>query len=265
MTRGALALLVLALACSDPKLVPSDAGAEGAAPPRPASGGAVRIESGVFNLQEKLYARSALTAAFTKARDPACVAVTSGACTTLTCPAAAAPPSLNAGTITIDGLVGGTATLAGPAYAPEVTATQRFLGGETITARAGGAEVPAFERSVVAPPFLTLTAPSWAPASTLVIARGKDLSLAWDGGGGSAVAFVALTSPGVTVQCEAPAKSAVLVVPSTALAALPADVGIRFGAVARALGVAGEHRADLEVVALAGRGGALADGPARIE
>ncbi len=246
---------------------PSDAGAD-ALGPRPASGGTVSITAGLYTLQEKTYATTTLSAAFAAARDPACTTTTSGACTTTTCPTAPAPAARSAGAITIEGLADGTATLvpSGSSYAPDTTPTQRFLGGETLRARAAGADVPAFDRSAVAPPFLTLTAPSWAPASTLVIARANDLALAWDGGSaGASTAFVRITGGSVDLVCEVGAKAGALVVPKSALATLPKDVGFRFGALTRALGVAGSDRADLEIVAIASRGGATAEGAASVE
>lgn len=265
--RGRSALIaILAFGCGTSGEGPRDAAAE-ASPPRPARGGAIWVEATRYTVQEKVFATTTVSALFRAARSPACVVTTNGACTKTTC-ASASPESFGAGTITVDGFSDGPTTMSpnGALYTDVTSTTQRFAGGEELHASAAGGTVPAFARAVTAPPFLTVTSPSWAPAATLVVPRTSDLVVKWDGGGStSARAFVRIVQAAMELRCEVEAKAGTLVVPRTELAPLARDASIRIGAVARDLGVAGDYATDFVVEASADRGGAVADGPVSIE
>ena len=253
------------LGCGTKDPVATDAGVDAA--PLPSRGGAVTVVVGSYTVQEKTFGETTVAAAFAEAPSVPCVDTRSidGTCTLTKC-SGAPPAGLGAGMIHVSGLSAGDVTLSpsGTTYAPQTTPSPLFAGGETIGASAAGADLPAFTRSVVAPTFATLTAPAWPPSGPLAITRGKDFVVAWQGAS-SGTAFVALSSPGVGVRCEVPAKGGTLTVPAAFVDALATDATVSIGLVARDRRAAGDARAELEVTAIAARAGGSATGAAILQ
>ena len=256
--RSAVACVLVA-ACGESAGPPSDGGTIDVAP-RPSQGGSVLVTASAYTVQEKVFAETRVGAQFTT--DASCTDVVEGACVTRRC--SGTPTERSAGPITVQGLTGGDEVLAGAPYPTRTSATQRFLGGETLGATFAGDAVPGATRSVVAPDFVTLTLPSWAPSATLSIPRSSDLVLTWDGGN-RGTAFVELSDGAVSVRCEAKATSAKMSVPAKLLAPLAKASTFQFGTVARDARDVGAWRVDFVVTALASRGGAVAAGPVSID
>ncbi len=224
--------LFLSLACAlagcgaPPEDGPPDAGAE------TRSSGFVDITSGAFGgMLDHPVARAA--AGFFVASSPAtCETRTVGMCAARNCTTTAASriASASAGTITITG--GKQAVTLTPdgkgAYAAFSDQATLWSGGETIDVSAAGADVPAFEGTLVAPAQVTVTAPAFDSALPLAIDRGHDLALAWSGGSGTVgVTLVGPSSDATTasLSCSFDATDRTGTVPAVLLQALPAGTG----------------------------------------
>jgi hypothetical protein len=102
--------------------------------------------------------------------------------------------------------------------------TPMFSGGETLTVRAGGGEVPAFMNLVTAPPEPTVSAQLPSPLS-----RNQDLPLGWSGGGAgqlrvSVSVQQAMTSAGL--ECSFSSSAGAGAIPAQALQMLPAGQAV---------------------------------------
>lgn len=99
-----------------------------------------------------------------------------------------------------------------------------FFGGAQVTVRSSGAGVPAFTSPVLETPAqLTLSVPRCMPTCAPV-PRDVPLRVAWANVSGADV-LVQLSTPQVSVTCQAPAEQAVLEVPAALLAELTPTVG----------------------------------------
>ena len=132
---------------------------------------------------------------------PTCTSKKIGSCTALVCDNiggdAGAPPNItttSAGDITITSSGGASVVLsfdgATKRYASKTGATAFFAAGDTLTATAAGADVPAFGgKTVVAPAEIVLTAPTCTGTQCDPIDRTMDLAVTWSGGGAGKVQF----------------------------------------------------------------------------
>ncbi len=172
---------------------------------------------------------------------PADVIATFGDCTV----SAVAPdtsllpdePTLDAGAVTVD-IADQVWRLAiepsddGPRYASDAPQDRDefYVGGDLVTASAaGGADVPAFSASVVAPDEPVITAPSWTPLGG-GHDRSTDLRVAWSGSTSGADVFVNILpvtifpTPGIAegnaITCRVD-DTGLTTVPAAALAMLP--------------------------------------------
>ncbi|MFO0679398.1 MAG: hypothetical protein U0169_22925 [Polyangiaceae bacterium] len=138
--------------------------------------------------------------------------------------------ALSAGTLTVSG---GTRALtltptATKAYATESSSTLGlWTGGSTLTFRAEGADVPAFEASLVAPSKLTLTEPVPA-AGSLALVKADGLHVAWTGSSSGRVVFyfdAATSNVAASATCSFDAAAGSGDIPAGAFADLPGSQG----------------------------------------
>jgi hypothetical protein len=148
-----------------------------------------------------------------------------GGCTTSTSSSLGAI-SDNAGTLTISGgsIPPGTTLPPSFTYSKSTNASW-FAAGQTLTVSGSGDKVPAFgPRSVVAAPFVTLTAPQ-VSGGMATISTSADLAVSWTGGQSGAVmtlSFAALVPDGQspTLACAWDASLGHATVPKAALGQL---------------------------------------------
>lgn len=166
----------------------------------------------------------------------ACTEQRFGDCRVIACPTTSWTPTyVSGGTITVMGLS------APITLVPRVDKTYEpfssdghmlFAGGETVTIKGTGADVPAFTLSVTLPSRPSITSPT-KPAGNgaLTINRAQDFSVAWSGGTGKLYAFVGnpAGAAGGTLYCEFDAAAGTGTIPSGALARLSPGMG-SFGA-----------------------------------
>lgn len=102
-----------------------------------------------------------------------------------------------------------------------------FVGGETITASAPGADGPAFTLSATAPTAVTITTPAWpAGQDALTVTRASGFAFTWTGASaGSVVANLSNASQSIGMSCAFPAADGAATLPAEALAAFPAGGG----------------------------------------
>ncbi len=164
----------------------------------------------------------------------ACQKETFGSCELIECPSTNSPlegeyatGSYRAGRITVEGGLQSAVLEAGATF---VNGTGDFFrGGERLTVRAEGGEVPAFEGSVLAPGRVVFTEPRATPGPkpeerTFVVSPGRDLTVRWTGGvaGTRVRAFVnhdgdPNTFAGPSASCTFDAGAGTGVIPATAL------------------------------------------------
>src|SRR5262249_50220375 len=92
----------------------------------------------------------------------------------------------------------------------------------------------AFQKTLAAPPSITVTAPAWSKDMTLD--RKKELPLGWTGGttGDVIVGIGAASSTtSVTLACKFPASPGQATIPAAAMAKLPATHDASISVVAR--------------------------------
>ena len=135
------------------------------------------------------------------------------------------PPARSAGVVTVSG-ANVPITLTpdhNDVYSAFSSVSQlAWPGDNTLTLTAGGADVPPFQLSAVAPSLVTLAAPA-TPGSVLTIDRSHDLTMSWSGGRNGTVELTLsshTSSTLVDIACDAPAASGSLVVPQAVLATL---------------------------------------------
>jgi hypothetical protein len=159
-----------------------------------------------------------------------CTQTTFGACVVSSCPSATNPPppvNRSAGTVTVSG-PGHSFVLspkADDSYPPSTSQTAFFSGGETISVRATGGIVPAFDTSVTAPSTTTITSPTLSIATPTSHARALDLPFTATGGGAGSILVTvsqsAVTYPFVSARCTFPGSSTSFAVPAGVFGALP--------------------------------------------
>jgi hypothetical protein len=211
-----------------------------------AGGGSTIVKGGAISLSQSglviagvTYYSSSASAAFytaTVTGSSNCTTTTLGGCTVTECiiPADAGTatpvPPESAGDITLTGpslklADGGVVTLkfSDAGYSAAATSTKFWAGGDTLTATAVGATVPAFtSQHVTAPTDLTLTAPTCASFACGAFSRTADLPVTWTGGTASAVTVMLSSTSAaksVLVLCK-PASS-----PTTVGSAAMAKLG----------------------------------------
>lgn len=257
--RWLFASVVAGLACS-PMPAPVDAGRPivDAGPPRVVDGGLVGPFSRGLLLasqtvrEEVTRTTSSFTfsAAFTEvaAGTPnPCIERRDGACTVRVCNQGerVVGTTVSAGTLTLEGLLpvevdagrdagpldagtddGGARLTLSPNDAGLVSfaVPQRlFFGGTEVAVQSEGGGVPAFTSPVlVMPAQLTLSTPRCMPTCA-AIPRDLPFRVAW-ANVSDALVSIQLSTPQVTVTCEAPAEQAVLEIPATVLAELTPSV-----------------------------------------
>lgn len=202
---------------------------------------------------------------------PECAAHDTSECLVRVCTgrsAAPVAPFPHAGLVTIAGgkkLVS-LAAGAGGSYSLFQEAALLWEGGETLTLKAAGGDVPGFGASVTAPGVATITAPAVPPSNgSLTVTRASGLALSWTGGNTDIVATLQNSTtgnsdPSTTPFCTFPASAKSRTIPAAALAYLPAgpsstlhvlsmssttvtagDWKVRFEASANALSPAGKQ------------------------
>jgi hypothetical protein len=142
---------------------------------------------------------------------------------------AAVEEDLSAGIVHIEG---GSKNLdltpmADKTYAPLTASTLLFGGGETLTARADGKDVPPFTTTLTAPSKITLAAPT-VTAGALTVTRSTGVSATFSGASsGSVVLYFssATATKAYAATCTFPAASGAGVVPAAAFADFPAGDG----------------------------------------
>jgi hypothetical protein len=146
-----------------------------------------------------------------------------------------ANPYASAGKVSVDGLGVPIALeiMTMGMFAGQYTAFQQFMplfmGGESLTVSASGAEVPAFATQLVTPsqPTMTMPAPQNTPRR---VSRATDFGLTWSGGdlGDLRITLGVQKMDGTFagIDCSWPANFNGGVIPSGALQLLPAGQGI---------------------------------------
>lgn len=134
----------------------------------------------------------------------------------------------SAGAVHIEG---GTKTVdlapkADGSYAVSTGPTALWAGGETLTVRADGKEVPAFSTTVIAPGKVTLTAPV-VPGAGLSIKKSTGLSAKFAGSRGTVVLYfdAAAGTQAVAVTCSFDAAAGTGEIPPAAFADFPSGGG----------------------------------------
>ena len=179
---------------------------------------------------------------------PTCQQEVEGDCTLYLC--AAAPPveagaqdagatNPHSGVITLSGAripAGTTLTPGANGKYPTLSETgvDAWSGGETLTVKSAGGEVPAFSGTLTAPaPTVTLTAPVMAPPQKTEIDRSRALAVTWSGAGAGTIVVSASALGGgggsASVSCRFDATKGSGQIPTKLLAKLPAGDGA-FGA-----------------------------------
>ena len=105
--------------------------------------------------------------------------------------------------------------------------TSLWTGGETLTARGDGKDVPVFTTSLKAPPKITLSAPA-APAGALTVTRSAGLSATFTAGASGTVVLYfdqATGSQAFAITCTFDAKAGTAQIPAAAFAVFPAGTG----------------------------------------
>jgi hypothetical protein len=136
---------------------------------------------------------------------------------------------VSAGTVHIEG---GSAKLdlvptASAAYDELTAASLLFAGGESLSVRADGKDVPAFTTMLVAPSKVTLSAP--APTmGTLTITKSAGLTASFTGASSGKVVFylsATTATQAYSARCKFPANATTAQIPAEALSDLPAGDG----------------------------------------
>jgi hypothetical protein len=237
--RKLICLLALAACAGDDDSGDGGGGGSGSAD-APSNSGSVSLSS--YNLAgPSPSAGGGAAAIFTLPRtgDQTCMERSFGACRLITCPAATWMPTyMSGGTITVTGLSAPITLAPQPDKTYTAFSTQQqplFSGGETITIKGAGADVPAFMVSITAPSRASITSPP-KPAvnGAVVINRAQDFTVSWTGGGTDTL-YVLISNPagagGGSIFCDFDAKAGSAKIPSAALSMLSAGMS-SFGAVA---------------------------------
>ena len=161
-----------------------------------------------------------------------CLVTTVGPCIATACPdvMGVAMASLNAGAITVTGtgpgspvtLSFGTKGDGGLAGYPAASGQTAFYNaGDPVSASgAGGADLPAFNATLVAPNEIAVTSPACAAGACADVDRSMDATITWSGGGAGrvTVAYVTGTDVGTKLlSCSFDALVGSGTVPSAAL------------------------------------------------
>ncbi len=119
------------------------------------------------------------------------------------------------------------APMSDNSYAPMAAASLLFAGGERLTARADGKDVPAFTTTLTAPSKITLTAPV-VTSGALTVTRSAGVSATFSGASSGTVVlyFSAATATSAsTATCTFAASAGSGAVPAAAFAGFPAGEG----------------------------------------
>lgn len=157
-----------------------------------------------------------------------CTEQPSGACTLYRCtprPGASTRPAPHAGIVQLTGLtqpLSLTPATDGSYPASILQTTSLWTGGETLTASAPGASVPAFTTSVMTPRRITLSAPT-LPTGDWMIDRAQPIALTWSGATAEdiIVTLGVITIDPVELECVFPASAGAGTLPAAALGLLP--------------------------------------------
>ncbi len=158
-----------------------------------------------------------------------CTEQPSGACTLYRCsprPGASTRPAPHAGIIQLTGLTQAlsfTPATDGSYPVSILQTSSLWTGGETVTASAPGASVPAFTASVTTPHRITLGAPA-LPTGDWLIDRTQPIVLTWSGASAEDVIVTlgANTVDPLELECVFPASAGTGTLPAAALGLLPA-------------------------------------------
>lgn len=206
---------------------------------------------------------------------PACTSSMVAGCKIVICPGGGAsePVFVSAGDLSVDGLTdsSGKMSSVGPIH-PDADLTyyssidfaqqKSFAGGETITVKASGGDLPAFTVTAPAPHLITQTTPD--PGGSVTMDASSDFQVAWMSGGDGTVVITlqaALddTADHATAQvtCELPASAGKGVVPTAVLQKLLTSPGttisglLLVGVESRASIEAGSFQVDMTVAGYA--------------
>lgn len=141
-------------------------------------------------------------------------------------PGAGTRPAPHAGPIQLTGLtqpLDFTPATDGTYPVSILQTTSLWTGGETLTASAPGATVPAFTTTVTTPRRITLSAPT-LPTGDWLIDRAQPLALTWSGATTEdlIVTLGIITIDPVELECVFPASAGTGTLPAAALGLLPA-------------------------------------------
>jgi len=130
--------------------------------------------------------------------------------------------------------------------------TKLFSSGQTITTKAAGADVPAFEKGVAAPAAIKITSPACATAQCGDLDSTKDFDIVWtDGGAGKVTATATTLDTGkksVTLSCVFDSSANKGTVPAAALGKLIKGAGnIVIGASSNEIVAAGNYDVSITV------------------
>ena len=137
----------------------------------------------------------------------------------------------SAGKLTFTGLAKAvTLTPAADKTYDRITgSTALFVGGETFTVTADGADVPAFTATLMAPSKLTLTAPALPAANAaLKVTRSSGIEATWTGASSGEVVLYfdeAASSNAFSTTCTFPASAGKGTIPAAAFADFPSGAG----------------------------------------
>ena len=234
----------------------SDGGSSGASSSSGSSGnnrgfGVISVNQTEFAAGPTTIISSTATASFGKAGSattsgaPKCTQSKEGACTVSECDLstvgdagtetdAGSEKAPNAGEITLSGgdiPAPGVklAVKANGSYEFYSSQTKLFSSGQTITAKAAGADVPAFEKAVAVPAAIKLTAPACTAGNCGEIDSSKDFEVTWTDGGAGTVGLSASSSEAgkklVSITCSFASSAGKGTVPAAALGKLTKGAG----------------------------------------
>lgn len=113
-------------------------------------------------------------------------------------------------------------------YAAATGAESLWAGGETLTARADGKDVPAFSASLKAPSKISLSAPATTSGGDLTVTRSTGVTATWTGASSGVVVLyfdVATSANAFTATCTFDVAAGTATIPASAFADFPAGEG----------------------------------------
>lgn len=238
-TQSLMVLIPVLAACGSGTADGGDGGTPGTDAgnnPGSAQRGNVVISQTVIAVGPTTITTAVHAASFGTGPGGSCTEQTSGTCVVRRCPSSAGDAGTTAGSsagaITFTGGAGAPITImpgANGVYAANTMMAARWRAGETVTVRAAGATVPAFEAMLAFPASITVTEPAVSPLAMLRVPRATPLTTRWTAMGTAGEVNVSVVSTAMNTvtlaTCTYPISAGMAVIPSAVLGNLVAGTG----------------------------------------